>query len=320
MLPRQTAWQTEEKGMKRKQIGIWTLLSVLLFTVCAYAAEEPVRIAFLDSGISCRHLDAAQVDAGENFVFPERDTEDRIGHGTATAGIVLGSAELGLDGVSPTAQVVPLVCYDQYPSGVSVPAGQEVLAAAIYAAVDRYDCRIINISMGVTGDSELLRQAVDYAESKNAVIVSAVGNANRTAPEKVFYPAAYDTVIGVGAADGQQAAAFSQRHGVAVLAPGTGLLTVTNRNAARAEQRSGTSYACAYVSGLCAEILRKEPSLRASEVRNRLYASALDLGTPGFDADTGWGLVTAPADRTADLLRFSGVTAGGLALYLSLAA
>ncbi len=55
--------------MKVKRIGIASVLVLLVLTAFAYAAE-PVRIAFLDSGISLKHLDAAQVADGENFVFP----------------------------------------------------------------------------------------------------------------------------------------------------------------------------------------------------------------------------------------------------------
>ena len=76
------------------------------------AAAEPVRVAFIDSGVSTKHLDAARVEAGENLIFPARDTEDRVGHGTATAGILLGSAELGIPALAADAVVVPLVCYD----------------------------------------------------------------------------------------------------------------------------------------------------------------------------------------------------------------
>lgn len=259
----------------------------------AHGAEdgEAVRIAFLDSGISQKHLDASHIAEGENLIFPERDTDDNIGHGTATAGIVLGSSELGLPGVCSEAVVVPLVCYDTYASGVRLSGGAETLARAIYAAVDQYDCRVLNISMGTTEDNAALRAAVAYALARGIVIVSAVGNSNSSAPENVYYPAAYDGVIGVGAADGEQAAAFSQRHGVDVLAPGVSVETVTNKNAARTQKRSGTSYACAYVSGICAALLLRTPTLSGDEVCQALFSSAKDLGTPGYDADTGWGLV-----------------------------
>ena len=294
--------------MKNSKQLIAALLCLALWILPfpAHAAEsEPIRIAFVDSGVSLKHLDAAQVEPGENFVFPDRDTDDRISHGTAAAGIVLGSASLGLPALCPQAVIVPLVCYDTYPSGVSARGDGHVMAQAIRSAVDLYHCRIINISMGMTQDDPELRAAVDYALAQGAILVSAVGNDNRTAPEHVYYPAAYDGVIGVGAADGTVPADFSQRHGVDVLAQGVDLPTVTNRNSAKAQLRSGTSFSCAYVSGFCAAIWASEPELSADAVRERLYSSARDIGEVGFDADSGWGIVAAQP---------SGTEAGGEAL------
>lgn len=270
---------------------------LLLPSVPAHASEpEPIRIAFLDSGISLKHLDPSRVETGENLVFPRRDAVDRIGHGTATAGIVLGSEDLGLPGLCPEAVVVPLVCYDRYPSGVRVQGNGETLAQAIRLAVDCYDCRIINISMGMTRDDPALREAVEYALAQGTIIVSAVGNQNKTAPERVYYPAAYDGVIGVGAADGEQAADFSQRNNVDVLAQGVALPTATNRNSAKAQISSGTSFSCAAVSALCAAIWAAESELSADQVREQLYSMAKDVGEPGFDADSGWGIVSPQPD------------------------
>lgn len=292
------------------------LRTAALLTVCclifgvfpsAYAEENtPIRTALLDSGVSVKHLDGSRVEDGENFVFPSQNTNDRIGHGTAAAGLILGSEELGLEGCCPSAVIVPLVCFDTYPTGAEAPSDTAYMAQAIRAAVDRYDCRIINISMGTTEDNAELRSAVAYAVERGALIVSAVGNENLTEPEAVYYPAAYDGVIGVGAADGDRAADFSQRSSVDVLAQGVGLKTVTRRNAAEYELRSGTSYACAYVSGVCADIWSKSPELTSEQVYERLLESVRDIGEPGFDRDSGWGLVeqNAAAEETAD----SGVT------------
>ena len=101
--------------MRRILAGVCGL--ILLAAPIVHGEEEWVRIAFLDSGISQKHLDGSRIAEGENFVFPSRDTNDRIGHGTATAGVVLGSEELGLKGTCPTAVAVPLVCYDTFPTG-----------------------------------------------------------------------------------------------------------------------------------------------------------------------------------------------------------
>ena len=287
---------------------MWRILagvfSLILLAVPTVHGEEGVRIAFLDSGISPKHLDGSQIAEGENFVFPLRDTNDRIGHGTATAGVVLGSEELGLKGTCPTAVAVPLVCYDTFPTGEMVPADAEALAAAIRAAVDKYGCRILNISMGCTGGSEALEEAVRYAQSRGAVMVSAVGNENITDPSRVYYPAVYDGVIGVGVADGWQCAEFSLRSGVDVLAPGVNLPTVTNRNAAKTERKSGTSYACAYISGVCGQILTENPNMTAAELRSALFGMARDIGEVGYDADSGWGVVKTVTLTDRAAMRF----------------
>lgn len=64
--------------------------------------------------------------------------------------------------------------------------------------------------MGTTTDDDLLRKATQYALDKGAIVVSAVGNEQLVAPDRGYYPAAYDGIIGVGAALGSGAAEFSQ--------------------------------------------------------------------------------------------------------------
>ena len=45
------------------------------------------------------------------------------------------------------------------------------------------------------------------------------------------------------------------------------------------------------VSGYCARILEAYPSMKPGDLRAGLAALAEDLGEPGFDAETGWGLL-----------------------------
>ncbi len=305
----------------RKYYLTAALCFALLLSLPAAAAE--VRVAFIDSGVSTKHLDASRVAAGENLIFPARDTDDRVGHGTATAGILLGSAELGIPALAAEAVVVPLVCYDTYPSGVAERGDAKLLADAIRRAVDNYDCRIVNISMGIAADDPDLAAAVAYAEEKGVLLVSAVGNDYENAPDTAYYPAAYDSVVGVGAYDGADVAAFSGRIGVSVVAPGVGIAAVTNRNEAKAVRRSGTSYACAYVTGVLADMLAADSTLTAADARTALYAAARDVGEPGFDAASGYGLVTAaygfvdvhPADWFYDSVQM--LTARGIVTGVS---
>lgn len=268
---------------------------------------EPIRIAFIDTGISTKHIDTNKVEIGKNYIFEDQDTKDRIGHGTATAGMVLGSKKLGIEGSCPDALVVPLVTYDRYVSGVSKVGDISMMSQAIYDAVDIYNCRVINISMGVSTESEELHLALLYAEEKGAVVVSAVGNDNLTYPDRKYYPAIYNTVLGVGAAENLQedfaVADFSQQNGVSVLAKGANLETISHRNDTKPIIRSGTSYACAYVSGLCAQLLIDSPSLTPAQVRAILYASAQDLGILGVDLESGWGIVGIDRSNSESVTR-----------------
>ncbi len=119
-----SAGTVSDMDMKRKVFAALLAALCLLSPAFQAGAEEAepagegIRVAFIDSGISTRHIDPAHGAEGVNFGVPESDTQDRIGHGTATAGMVLGSEDQGVVGVCPTAVAVPLTVIDVYPSGV----------------------------------------------------------------------------------------------------------------------------------------------------------------------------------------------------------
>ncbi|MBC7461094.1 MAG: S8 family serine peptidase, partial [Thermoleophilia bacterium] len=58
---------------------------------------------------------------------------------------------------------------------------------------------------------------------------------------------------------------------------------------------SGTSMATPAVAGLIAVVLSKYPNLSTEQIRTVLTQSAVDVDAPGFDVNTGWGRVSAPA-------------------------
>lgn len=259
--------------------------------------DNPVRIALIDSGVSPTSdwLQQGKTIAGYNYVLRSSTTYDRIGHGTQVASIILGYGDTNseLTGISGNAELIPLVWISKYPSGVLASGGTTALVSAVRAAVDIYDCQIINISAGLVTDEAELRDAVAYAEQKGVIVIAAAGNSNHYAPEQVYYPAAYETVIGVGAIDeALQVAAWSQRNtSVTVTAPGVGVYALEGGQVDRLVPVNGTSYAAAYVTAVASAILSAYPQITPAEFREALQASAQDLGNAGYDTAYGHGLV-----------------------------
>jgi minor extracellular protease Epr len=252
----------------------------------AESPREPAKVALIDTGVRPDRLpEGARVEPGRNYVFDDRDTTDLVGHGTKIASIILS--------IAPDVTLVPLVYYSQYPSSVPANGGIEAICRAIYDAIDVFGCRIVNVSSGVLVDDPALREAVRYAEEKGVIVISAVGNDRVTAPERVFYPAGYETVIGVGAIDKDLGIArFSQvNSSVTVVAPGADLEVLSIRGGSVTEKVSGTSYAAAHVAAHAALLAAAYPDMTPAEFRHVLRISSRDLGTVGYDETFGWGYV-----------------------------
>lgn len=291
----------------KKRIFALLLALCLLPTLCpaVFAAEGagPVRVAVIDTGISTAAIAPEHLAEGRNYIRPQDTTEDKLGHGTAISGIITGSAAAGLPGVCPQAVLIPLVWCSQDENGNAVKGETDMVAQAIYDAIDIYGCRIINLSFGTLADPVSLRKAVDYAEERGALVVSAAGNSGESAPEEIYYPGAYDTVLCIGAAnrDGTAAAGFSQRNDtVDLLAPGDNLRVASIKGTCI--RGSGTSYAAAYASGAAARLLSEDPSLTAAQLRELMQTTARDIGPSGYDMESGWGIL----DLDAALARLRG--------------
>lgn len=282
--------------MKKRILPLLLTLSLLL-TLPAHAAktEDGPRIAVIDTGVSSSAmLEGGRVEPGNNYILPDRSTEDTVGHGTAVASIILGSERAGLTGLCPTATIVPLVYYAQ--QGTSVLKGDmAMLAQCIFDAVDVYNCDIINISSGALNPTAALKDAVAYAAAKGVLVVSCSGNDGN---DTLYYPGGSDSVLCVGALNEGRtdAAPFSNRHeGVDLLAPGTKLIALSMKG--KPLLKNGTSFAAAYASGAAAALMAEFPALTGFEAGQILQATAADMGLPGRDNASGWGALDLDAAR-----------------------
>lgn len=239
-------------------------------------AGEKIKIALIDSGIQKNNLyiDEERILEGKNYVFTDGGSDDLIGHGTAIAGIILGKKFKTGDATlfMKNVELIPLVCFSRYPSGVTLSSGIEGITEAIYDAVDVFDCRIINISAGIDSKDRQLMEAVKYAEKNGVIVISAVGNSHQNMPERVFYPAAFETVVGVGSVNNLgEVSAFSQRNSsVMVKARGENMEVLSLDINDPFTTVNGTSYAAARVTAFAALLLSARPETTPAEFRELL--------------------------------------------------
>ena len=270
-----------------------------------------VRVGVIDSGIFSAHEDftGTTIVEGINYCVKEEspqrtDTGDVVGHGTFVSGIIAAAGNgVGTAGMAPGVELVPLKCFSNTSSTVAQ------IAEAIYDAVDVYQCRVLNMSFGLPRDHSALREAIEYAAEKGTVMVAAVGNLRTgtvsSGNDTLQYPAAYDCVIGVGAADQSgSAAAFSyQNDSVFLTAPGASLWGLDHEDATSYKAGEGTSYAAPAVSAAVALAIGLQPEVTVDRLTGFLAETAGDQGDPGWDRANGWGfLQISPFLAAVDLM------------------
>lgn len=156
----------------------------------------------------------------------------------------------------------------------------------------------------VTTRSQLTAEeqtALAYARDNNVLVVASAGNEGGAMSALGQASQQFENVIAVGAAEGDHRAGYSSF--------GSGLDLVANGSK---HGKEGTSFAAAEVTGAISEIWEANPHLSSRQVAQTLQATATDLHTPGWDAETGTGKLNVDRARslaqqiTLDTKSFSG--------------
>ncbi len=199
-----------------------------------------VTVAVVDSGVDSHPTFAENQVTHYDLV---NDGQPFDGHGTAMASLI-GGQDPQAPGVAPGAHILDVRVADSTGSSDSF-----TLAAGIIQAADA-GAQIINISLGSYGDSEAVRDAVSYAQSRGAAVVASAGNDETV--NRLAFPAAISSVISVGGVDAklQQAYYSNSGTGLDISAPGVGIQSAYTGN--RLVLGDGTSQAAAITSGVLA--------------------------------------------------------------------
>ncbi len=229
------------------------------------ASPQPkgIPVAVIDSGL--------RADAGlDKFVLaaldalnPDKPISDTGGHGTQMALIAAGVVKpIGVkgDSVSQT-PILAIKAFDENGFTSNV-----LLMESIDFAI-RNGARVMSLSWGSETKSEFLSEALELADSKGLIIVASAGNEPTGEPH---YPAAYASVIGVGALgpDGKAWEKSNRGDFVDLYAPGFATLPVGYKGDPGIY--AGTSISTAFTANRIAGILSKNPKATKQEILEAL--------------------------------------------------
>ncbi|MCX7714480.1 MAG: S8 family serine peptidase [Clostridia bacterium] len=294
------------------------------------AGSNAVKVAVIDSGVDTTNPDLTNVAAGRHYsvsnstISIDSDTMDTYGHGTAVSGIICAKTNnsQGISGIADGITLIPLKIFTTGNDG-----SLSAMVKAIYDAVDVYGCKVINISAGISTNYSSLADAINYAYSKGVIVVAAAGNDGTST---LNYPAAYSTVVGVGAVSSTGTVAdYSQKNSsVWVTAPGTLVPSTISATYSMSLSKiadyyakvSGTSFSAPHVSALASLVASYKPNVTPDEFMQMLKETSTDLGASGYDTSYGYGLIDmyAALDYFADEIVFSNISAGSSSISRSI--
>jgi serine protease len=262
----------------------WNLHKIGIEGAWSQTKGSGVTVAVIDTGITkVRDLQETKFVKGYDFVNDRETATDDNGHGTHVAGTIAQSTNnnYGVAGIAYEANLMPLKVLSSYGGGTVAD-----IAEAIKFAADN-GADVINMSLGGGGESQLMKQAIEYAHRKGVAIIAAAGNENANGAS---YPARYPYVIGVSALgpDGEKAPYSNFGAGVDISAPGgseAGSIlqeTIDENGQGVFLGLQGTSMAAPHVAGVAALIKAsgiKEPD----EVLKVLKQSARVIQDDGLN-------------------------------------
>ena len=256
---------------------------------------ENIRIAVIDTGIDANHQEFNQgTILGSDFSGSSGGhAADVQGHGTHVAAIISAEKDnFGMRGVAYTAQ---LYSYRTATNGGDLFAlNSDAGRAAVYQQHVTDNIQVSNNSWGSTSNilnyneadlrvtDSLSIAAMRSAQENGTIFVFAANNSYQDEVSKeaglpYYINELADQFLTVMAVDNNlKEAAFSNRCGIAadfcLAAPGKSIYSA--KTGGGYTNKSGTSMAAPHVSGVLALVINQFPSLSATDVVNRVKATA----------------------------------------------
>jgi len=281
--------QDQDAALSEGDPAQYALVKLHLPQAHALARGANVTVAVIDSGIDLKHPEFSAASITPFDALGSK--EGPHAHGTGVAGVIVSHGRLM--GSAPAAQILAIRAFATSNKGAE-SSSYVFLKGLDFAAA--HGAQIVNMSFAGPKDG-LVERALAALAARNIVMIAAAGNAGPKSPP--LYPAADTHVVAVSATDAQDKLFAASNRGtyVALAAPGVDIFLPAPDD--KYQIVSGTSFSAAYVSGLAALMLERNPGLKPEEVRAILMKTARDLGPPGRDEQFGAGEADAFAAVSA---------------------
>jgi subtilisin family serine protease len=253
------------------------------------AGGSDVVVGSIDTGVDMTHSEfTGRLIAGKDWYNNDNNPADENGHGTHTSGTMAGTT-VGVAGVAGAAAHVKV-----YVQRVCGKRGcpTSAMASAIRAAADVQGMVAVNVSIGGFSESQAEMDAIDYAKSKNVLVIVSAGN---DGTNRISCPACDPDAIAVSATTWQDKLAAYSNYGAGldIAAPGGYCYSNTTPEGCiysaymgnTYSWMQGTSMAAPQVTGTAA-IVASVTGLRGTALRDRILNSTDNIGT---DAQFGRG-------------------------------
>ncbi|MCB2229507.1 S8 family serine peptidase [bacterium] len=255
---------------------------VQLASTHAVATGDGVMVGVIDCGVSMTHpLLQGMAITGYDFISEDSIPDDEpggsaSGHGSFIAGVI----KL----VAPDADIAAYRVLDTAGRGDGF-----MIARAIVSAVDD-GCKVINLSMVMSGVHETVNLAVEFARDHGVVVIAAAGN---DSTEIARFPASSLHAISVAAVDSlNQKTDFSSfGSDVDVCAPGRNVYAPFGDSLFA--WWDGTSFATPFVSGQAALLFAADPDASWDDIRDAIISTSVNIDSinTAYAGKLGAGLI-----------------------------